>query len=317
MIKNNYLYTKIYTAEDDISLENDSIYIYGHSVEGRSSFVDRKIITNNPEITFIELKKDAEKKDYVIDSNTREKFFLRKEDSIKSFYKQYSFNCMYLDCSGLDSRVCASLLNNAFKIKKETNPSLIIKIFYAEPSDYKIYEFSKKGHFHNLSEDIDGIEPLPGFASILPDSDKETYLVALLGFEGGRFTYVLENSHPTNGEVFPVIGVPGYRIQYPFVAYWGNRRALENKNIWPNVRYVSANSVFEVFQLLQNIHSESPSGKLKVAIIGTKPHGIGAILYAIKEPYNIEIIYDNPIRKTKRTEGVGKVIEWNVSEIIS
>ena len=53
-----------------------------------------------------------------------------------------------------------------------------------------------------------------------------------------------------------------------------------------------------------------------IAPIGTKPHAIGAILYAIKHMAKVELLYDNPIRSVHRTEGIGRVIVCNVSKLI-
>src|SRR5205814_58026 len=151
---------------------------------------------------------------------------------------------------------------------------------------------------------------------IIPQDDLNIPFVALLGFEGGRFTYVLENIQPSK-DIFPVIGVPGFRPEFPFIAYWGNKRSLEDSKRWTNVKYVAANSLVEVYDLLTKLKKDNVSGKLKVAPIGTKPNAIGAILFAIKNPNDVELVYDNPIRKIKRTKGVGKIIECSVTHLLA
>ena len=54
-----------------------------------------------------------------------------------------------------------------------------------------------------------------------------------------------------------------------------------------------------------------------VAPIGTKPHAIGAILYAIKNPTKVELLYDNPKRSVQRTEGIGKILVCDISKLYS
>ena len=54
-----------------------------------------------------------------------------------------------------------------------------------------------------------------------------------------------------------------------------------------------------------------------IAPIGTKPHAIGAIVYAIKHPDKVEILYDNPKRTLHRTEGVGRVSICDVTKLFN
>jgi len=313
MIKDNYLYTSIYSKIDEFIPNRESVYIYGHSPEGRSYIAEDLIARHAPSVKFIEIKETEH--DTVLDTVSKREFFLRDSLNMMSFFSQYKASSLYIDSSGLNNRICASLLNNA--IKNATTLNLTdIKVIYAEPETYKIIQFSTEGIFNDLSERIEGIEPLPGFASIIPYDEKETYFVALLGFEGGRFNYILENIQPSKGTVFPVIGVPGFRAEYPFIAYWGNRRPLDDNDIWCNIKYAAANSIVDVYTLLSKIIKSSPSGRLKIAPIGTKPHAIGAILFAIKNPSKVELIYDNPKRVKRRTEGVGKIIECSVFKLL-
>ena len=54
-----------------------------------------------------------------------------------------------------------------------------------------------------------------------------------------------------------------------------------------------------------------------VAPIGTKPHAIGAIIYAVKHPNEVEILYDNPKRTLHRTIGVGRVSICDVTKLFN
>ncbi len=313
MIKDNYLYSTIYSKIDDFIPEKNSTYIYGFSAEERSKSVN-ELIAKHKDVKFVRVEEKS--KDVILDISSAKEYSLRSAQSIFEFLTLYNSPTLYIDSTGLNNRICASLLNNAFKYINELSISNI-KVIYVEPETYDIKRFRTEGVYHDLSERIEGIEPLPGFATIIPPEDEETEFVALLGFEGGRFTYVLENIQPSRDNVFPVIGVPGFRVEYPFIAYWGNRIPLEAMNTWRNIKYAAANSMVEVYDILDKILQESANKKLKVAPIGTKPHAIGAILFAIKNPSQVELIYDNPIRKKQRTDGVGKVIECSVSQLLA
>lgn len=311
MIKDNYLYSTIHSGIEDFSPEKNSAYIYGHTTEARSYISDDLIAKHSSNVKFIEIKEIE--KNIIINTSSKEKYFLRNSDSIKSFLSQCKFSTLYIDSSGLNTRICASLLNNAINHIDELDIT-DIKVIYAEPKTYKVIQFSAEGVVNDLSESIEGIDPLPGFASIIPNNENDADFVALLGFEGGRFKYILEKIESSN--VFPVIGVPGFRAEYPFVAFWGNRRPLNDKDIWCNVRYAAANSIVDVFNLLTKLLKSSGSGRLRIAPIGTKPHAIAAILFAIKNPLQVELIYDNPKRNKERTEGVGKIVECFVYKLL-
>jgi hypothetical protein len=117
--------------------------------------------------------------------------------------------------------------------------------------------------------------------------------------------------------IYPIIGVPGFRAEYPFVTYWGNRLPLKSEDSWSNVKYAAANSIVDIYMILTKILHENLNAKIKLAPIGTKPHVIGAILFAIKHSRKVEIVYDNPKREKQRTEGVGLIVDCCVSKLLN
>lgn len=313
MINGDYIYTSIFKKIEDFSPELGSTYLYGHSTEMRSHCVDELIKKNTDSVKFV--KVEEEEKDVILDTTSNEKFHLRSSKSMSEFFQMHESTTLYIDVTGLEKRIIAALLNNAIKAISKTKIRNV-KTIYAEPESYDIKQFQSEGIFNDLSEKIEGIKPLPGFASIFPEDIDNILFVALLGFEGGRFTYMLENVQPPRGNIIPIIGVPGFRAEYPFVAYWGNRRPLEETETWRRVKYAVANSLVDVYVLLSDILRKNLNVKIKLAPIGTKPHLIGAILFAIKNPKQVELVYDNPKRKKKRTSGVGKIVECSVSKLL-
>jgi len=49
---------------------------------------------------------------------------------------------------------------------------------------------------------------------------------------------------------------------------------------------------------------------------GTKPHALGAILFAIAHSDDVEIVYDNVKRKVGRTTGVARCLVYGVSDFL-
>jgi hypothetical protein len=189
-----------------------------------------------------------------------------------------------------------------------------VSVVYVEPFDYKPSAIPTEGTIFDLSERIQGISPLPGFISLIERRPEKTCLVPMLGFEGARFAHVLEQVQPLGEKVVPIVGVPGFKPQYPFHAYLGNRTALSDSQSWRNVRFAAANCPFSLFYLLKEIHAEYEHHTLKLAPIGTKPHALGAVLYAIsgERPGPVELVYDHPIRKRGRTKGTSRLLVYDV-----
>jgi hypothetical protein len=191
-----------------------------------------------------------------------------------------------------------------------------LRVIYVEPINYKYSEFPLKGDIFDLSETIDGIAPLPLFASLREPKNGDVCLIPLIGFEGPRFAFIIEQVEPPGGKIFPIIGVPGFRIEYPFHAYHGNQRKLEETSSWKNVRYARANCPFQTFYVIDEIAQKSKSSLIKIAPIGTKPHALGAILYALAAGQGVEIVYDNPKRKRGRTDGTNRFLVYDVSDFM-
>lgn len=207
-------------------------------------------------------------------------------------------------------RLVAPLVKYAIKNNIE------IRVVYSEPKEYLLREFQKEGLNKDLSESVAGVNPLPGFIRLVPFKE-EPLFVTLLGFEGGRFSYLVTNKQPSYDKVLPIVGVPGYRMHYPLETFWGNRNALKTTKAYERVIYAEANSIVDSYLTLGKISYDKREPNMIVAPIGTKPHAIGAILYAIKNPDRVELLYDNPKRSLHRTEGVGRILVCDVTKLFS
>ena len=50
-----------------------------------------------------------------------------------------------------------------------------------------------------------------------------------------------------------------------------------------------------------------------VAPIGTKPHALGAVLYYLDHSRTVEVLYDHPVRKERRTLGTSRVCLYDLA----
>jgi hypothetical protein len=185
---------------------------------------------------------------------------------------------------------------------------------HVEPADYRPNPSPREGDIFDLSSRISGIAPIPGFASLSEPGEDAVCFVPLLGFEGARFSYLLEQVQPPGGKIVPVIGVPGFRVEYPFHTYQGNRSPLVETRSWRHVRYAKANCPFTLISILQDIAADHASDHLKIAPIGTKPHALGAVLFVLSTNRQAELVYDHPIRKPERTVGSARVLRYPLED---
>ncbi len=211
------------------------------------------------------------------------------------------FTGAYVDVSGLAHHVWAPLLRASFAALQT------LRIVYAEPDFYRPHPNPTSRTEYDLSESFRGIEPLPGFAKLVgPEEEQDAIFVALLGFEGKRATHVALTLDPLP-PVYAIIGIPGFRVEYPQVTYASNSEFLKETRAHGNIRIAAASCPFETFETLADIQRDSGGKYMYIAPIGTKPHAVGAVCYALRFPDSTELMYDHPVRKAGRTQGIGLV----------
>lgn len=221
---------------------------------------------------------------------------LRDEQAISTILNSTH---ILIDVSGLQLHVWASLLKTAYERRLHT------RILYVEPKSYKAHPSPASSTLFDLSITFGGLAPLPGFARLAgPDDENKCLFVAMLGFEGNRPERLVLQIDPTP-RVIPVVGVPGFQIEYPAFTVACNRGLLDEYRAHSEVRYARASCPFEAFEALSEIRKSYPNHYLYLAPVGTKPHALGAILFAITNPETTEIMFDHPVRKAGRTKGVG------------
>lgn len=308
MINKTYLYTKIWEDLSVVSLIPNSLYLYAHDPEDRSVYCAQALAKTNPETKFVQVSVDDQ--DQMIAEGWTDLISLSSTQEIIMFLSAFCITSIYIEVTGMSCRLAAPLMQCAIANRME------VYVVYSEPKRYLLDEFKKEGLNQDLSEACGGLIPLPGFAHILPFRTEPIFVI-LLGFEGGRFWYVINQKSLSYDKIKPIVGVPGYRIDYPYETYWGNRHPLQQTKAWERVEFAEANSIVDSYMALKRISCEKRDPNMFVAPIGTKPHAIGAILYAIKNPERVELLYDNPKRSLHRTEGVGKILVCHVTKLLN
>jgi len=285
-----------------------SVYVYAQSPEDRSAHSDAWE-QRTQDVQFVRWISDSPTEVRLEAAGEEAVLPLRSRSALEAFWSGFDDRSAYLDITGFAHHVWAPLLRAALNTLED------VRVVYVEPLDYTQSLTPTEGEIFDLSERIRGVAPLPGFASLNRGEADEFFLLALLGFEGTRFAYVLENVQPQGDRVIPIVGVPGFRSEYPFYAYHGNRSPLMSTRSWTAVEYVTANCPFRVFWTLQGIE-ERVQAPVKIAPIGTKPHALGAILYAIHREGKVEIVYDHPVKTPKRTTGAARALVYNVRSLL-
>lgn len=310
MINKDYLYTEFCNVKN-YRLHEGALYFYEQDTEDRSIYCKQEFVANNPTVTFIGIvEKDDDMVELVEECKPSETLNLHSAHMILTVIRLKNPSCVYLDVTGMNCRVAAPFLKVLLEEKIEA------RVVYVEPSDYIVDAFKKEGFFTDYSETVDGVKPLPGFVNLIP-YDEPPVFVSLLGFEGWRFAYLVSDQSPLDKKIHPIVGVPGYKMNYPYVSLWGNRNVLTLHKCWNHIVYAEANSIVDLFFKLDEIFNNCHQCRMIVAPIGTKPHAIGAIVYAIKHPKEVEILYDNPKRTLHRTEGVGRVSICDVTRLFN
>ena len=284
-------------------------YVYGTSGEARSRHLTAWRNATR-QIKFVAVSEITDNIFNFFWNDANRKVSLRAASQLKSFWKNCSSGLAYLDITGLPHHIWAPVLRAGLTHTES------LCVVYAEPAEYRFHPSPTPGQIFDLSERINGVAPIPGFASLTDERDQESFVfVPTLGFEGTRLAHMIEQVQPGD-MVIPIVGVPGFRPEYPFYTFHGNQLPFHDTAIWKKVRFASANCPFSLYYTLEEIRDVHDGDRLKIAPIGTKPHALGAILFAITNEDTVELVYDHPIRKPTRTEGSARILIYHVSDFI-
>ena len=186
-----------------------------------------------------------------------------------------------------------------------------VRALYVEPDDYKTHPSPASANLFDLTISFGGLSPLPGYAKLAgPADDEPTLFIAFLGFEGNRAERIINQLEPAP-RVIPIIGAPGFQINYPAITVACNRSFLSEFNCNSDIRLAKASCPFEAYKTLESIRRDFPNHYLYIAPVGTRPHALGALKYAIENSSQCEILFDHPVRQSSRTSGRGMIHVFN------
>ena len=280
-------------------LVDDKIVVAGNATETRGSLPIWPALRNrSPEkVVLVEPIGDE-----VVTVTTSEdeatRLSLRNSSQAESILKSEQ---LLIDVSGLPHHVWAPMLKAARRAATR------LRVLYAEPKAYKFHPSPSSATLFDLSEEFGGIGPLPGFAHLSgPTNEQQTLFVPMLGFEGSRPESLLMHISPLP-KIIPVVGVPGFQMHFPTYTIACNRELFVEYGAQTEIRLARASCPFEAYRVLTQIQRDYPDHYMYLAPVGTKPHSLAAVWFALDHPGSTEIIFDHPTRKTGRTVGVGTV----------
>lgn len=195
-----------------------------------------------------------------------------------------------------------------------------ISFLYVEPGEYRRDERERKvvrQRDFELSNEIIGYKPIPGAIASLDqvpavDESHPHNVVFLLGFEGERMDRAIEDLPIGPRWCYLVFGVPAYKAGWELDSFANNIRVLTEGDFQRGPQFCAADNPVALIELLQEIYdARSEETQMFVAPIGTKPHGVGAALFAIERD-DVGLLYDHPRRKEGRSVDLGR---WHFFDV--
>lgn len=301
------IYSQTFNGLPEVLLCSQIVIAVGDSNEERGNYV-QAMSERAPENLWI-LKETGNLNQAESQFRGRITFLnLRDPDQLKATIGEVAGSSLDIDLTSLPAHIWAPLVRACLDLGVKT------RSIYIEPEDYARSSTPGIGSLFDLSERIVGIHPIPGFAALRSIDEDTSIFVPLMGFEGARLSYMLDQFEPSPDKVFPIIGIPGFKKDYPFSTYLGNQIPLEETRAWRNATYSRANCPFSAYYAIERVAAQRPGHHLRIAPIGTKPHCLGAVLYNIDNQAGSEIVYDHPRRSRSRTRGIARVSMFEISE---
>ena len=268
------LFTQEFADSAAFRPKQGSAYIYRVSKEARSEFAEG-LQDRSRGVRFVRVVEEDRYR-FGSDHSACKVVNLRNERSVTAFLNSLPEREIYVDITGLAHPTWAALVRVAVRQEK------LLRVVYVEPRRYRKTAAPRMGEIYDLSEKIEGIAPLPLFPTLTDVPEEKVIFVPLLGFEGTRFSHMFESVQPQERKTWPIIGVPGFRPEYPFSAYLGNVNPLQRSTSFSEVRFAKSNCPFSLYYTVSEISKSHEDHRIKLGLIGTKPHALGAILFAIE-----------------------------------
>lgn len=300
------------TTRARLTVPTGAAYIYRAQAEEDRGYLGDQWIRDMTDqgIRFLEVLDESEERIKIHDAGQDVMLndSLFDLDLLLTHLRAESIAEIWVDITALAYGTWAAILREAIPA------SVAVVVTYAEPAEYTRSTHPLRGLRFNLSKRTTGLAPLPGFVRLFSPAGTEAILVPMLGFEGDRLQRVLEETDFDLRLTFPIVGLPGFRPEYPFLSLDGNARSLERAPLHRNIRFARANCPFEAYLAIDDLRRQEEAAHVTLAPIGTKPHALGALLQALRNPSETTIVYDHPVRSERRTSGAASLCVYRISE---
>lgn len=163
----------------------------------------------------------------------------------------------------------------------------------------------------DLYDEILGLNySINGFSEIKRVEDD--LLIASLGFERQRLLALYEKFEPKGG-LIPIIGFPAFKPGWNITSLNMNYKVLEDANAEGYIETCESSSPFDIYKKINEIYNrKSDKYNILIAPFGTRPHCLGATIFALKHK-GCQLIYDFPVEKVFRSIGVDKTYLYVLS----
>ncbi|WP_293682364.1 hypothetical protein, partial [uncultured Phenylobacterium sp.] len=195
------VFTTVHDAVDDFSPTGAAAYFFAASEEERSQHV----VGLQGRVTGVRFVRITQTGDYTITLDGAGPVALRSQDALRAALAALDVHRVYVDMTGMNHSVWAPLVRTALAA------GLDLQVVYVEPRSYAFSKSPREGEYFELSESKRGVGPLPLFTSLAQVRREDVALAPLLGFEGARLKYIIEQVQPMRDRIFPVVGMPGFR----------------------------------------------------------------------------------------------------------
>ena len=187
-------------------------------------------------------------------------------------------------------------------------------LLYTEPQSYDRFRQTKVLYRRDfaLSTKYERFSGIPGSMFMLNAAFRRTKAVFLVGYEGQRLNTALNDTDIKPGNCYIVFGVPAFQPGWEMDAFANNIRVIREKDIAKNVLFSGAQNPVSAIETIEQVYRAlGPNEQLLLVPIGTKPHGIGAALFACQHD-DVGVIYDHPNRKRGRAK---MVATWHLFDV--
>ncbi|KAJ8137633.1 hypothetical protein OY671_009154, partial [Metschnikowia pulcherrima] len=150
-----------------------SSYLYGVTSEPRSEFASSSI-ERATDVRFVEIR-DGEPGTFETNIAGYERLPTRRRAPLEEFVAALGDGTIYLDITGLGHAIWAPSVRVCLETDRQ------FRVIYLEPETYNEAPAPDAGQIFDLSERIDGIAPIPLFATLDDRAEDEICFVPLLG----------------------------------------------------------------------------------------------------------------------------------------